>query len=157
MANYTASPSMDFGTAIKTCFNKYCCFTGRARRSEYWYWFLFTFIIGVLIGWVPVVGQLVSLAFILPNLGVAVRRLHDVGRSGWTLLLPFGLTFLGTILLIVGGVMAAGGETGALAIIGGIILLAGLIANIWLLILYCTDGHKEANQYGESPKYTEVA
>ena len=39
---------MTFGQSVSTCFNKYCCFTGRASRSEYWWWFLFTAIIGIL-------------------------------------------------------------------------------------------------------------
>jgi uncharacterized membrane protein YhaH (DUF805 family) len=38
---------MTFGKAIKTCFKKYCVFKGRARRSEYWYWILFTFLVGI--------------------------------------------------------------------------------------------------------------
>ncbi len=74
---------MDFLTAIKTCFAKYATFEGRARRSEFWFWWLFNFIIGIVLGWIPIIGWIISLALIIPNISVAVRRLHDTGRSGW--------------------------------------------------------------------------
>jgi len=73
---------MDFMTAVKTCFSKYADFNGRATRSEYWYFFLFQFICGIVLGWIPVVGWLVSLALLVPQLAVAWRRLHDMGKSG---------------------------------------------------------------------------
>lgn len=62
---------MDFMTAVKTCFSKYADFNGRATRSEYWYFFLFQFICGIVLGWIPVVGWLVSLALLVPQLAVA--------------------------------------------------------------------------------------
>ena len=75
---------MDFVTAVKTCvMQKYCCFEGRARRSEYW-WFC---LLSCVCGFIPIIGFIASLALLLPALGVCVRRLHDTGRSGWWLLL----------------------------------------------------------------------
>lgn len=47
---------MDFITAVKTCLSKYADFNGRARRSEFWYWYLFNFIVGLVLGWIPIVG-----------------------------------------------------------------------------------------------------
>ena len=73
---------MDFITAIKTALTKYFDFNGRARRSEYWWFALCNSIIGC----IPYV-QVVSFLLIIPGLAVAVRRLHDTGRSGWWLLL----------------------------------------------------------------------
>ena len=102
---------MDFGTAIKTCFNKYADFEGKAIRSEYWYWFLFCWICGALaiIIDVFVIGipfesfgpayLIVSLAVFLPTLAAGARRLHDIGKSGWWQLIS--LTGIGIILLIV--------------------------------------------------------
>ena len=91
---------MTFGDAIKVCFSKYADFNGRARRSEYWYWVLFSFLVGVVIGLVPVLGQIVCLAFLLPGIAVSVRRLHDIGKSGlWYLLCLIPL--VGAIVLIV--------------------------------------------------------
>ena len=80
---------MGFVEAIKACFGKYATFEGRARRSEYWYFCLFGFVVGLVLGWIPVVGMLISLAFLLPSISVGVRRLHDVGKSGWWYLLVF--------------------------------------------------------------------
>lgn len=74
---------MDFVTAIKTCFAKYATFEGRARRSEFWFWYLFNFIVGLVLGWIPILGWIISLALFIPGIAVAVRRLHDAGRSGW--------------------------------------------------------------------------
>ena len=73
---------MDFGTAIKTCFQKYATFAGRATRAEFWWWQLFSFIVGVAVGWIPIIGWLVSLALFIPGLAVAWRRLHDIGKGG---------------------------------------------------------------------------
>ena len=99
---------MTFMEAIKTCFNKYVTFTGRASRPEYWYWCLFsllgiicTFIIDGLIirdlDNAPV-NLLFSVVTALPGIAVSIRRLHDVNRSGWWLLLVF--TGIGLIPLI---------------------------------------------------------
>ena len=102
---------MDFGTAIKTCFSKYGTFDGQASKGEFWYWFLFAFICGVvarvvdvfIIG-IPVESYgtaylIGSVAFFLPSISVAARRLHDVGKSGWWQLI--GLTGIGLIPLII--------------------------------------------------------
>jgi uncharacterized membrane protein YhaH (DUF805 family)/RNA polymerase subunit RPABC4/transcription elongation factor Spt4 len=80
--------------------NKYCDFNGRARRREYWFYTLFSFLANIVLGWIPVLGWLISLGLILPGLGVAVRRLHDIGKSGWFLLLLL-IPLVGPIILIV--------------------------------------------------------
>lgn len=96
---------MTFADAIRSGFNNYANFNGRARRSAFWYWVLFYFlvalaaqIIDAVIG-VGILGFVVWLAFIIPNFAVGARRLHDIGRSGWWQLLV--LTFIGVIVLIV--------------------------------------------------------
>jgi uncharacterized membrane protein YhaH (DUF805 family) len=97
---------MSFGDAISTCFSQYVTFTGRARRSEYWYFFLFILLVevaAVVIGAVihfSLLGTVVSLAVLLPHLAVAVRRLHDTGRSGWWVLVGI-IPLIGTVMLIV--------------------------------------------------------
>lgn len=96
---------MGFADAIKSGFNKYVAFSGRAARSEYWFWTLFTIIASIVAGIIDTViglgfiGLLVSLGLFLPSLAVAVRRLHDLDRTGWWLLIAF--TGIGIILLIV--------------------------------------------------------
>ena len=73
---------------------RYALFTGRARRSEYWYFTLFSAIISVSLNFVelaleiPFISAFYSLAIMLPSIAVGVRRMHDVGKSGWYLLIP---------------------------------------------------------------------
>ena len=99
---------MTFMDAIKTCFTKYVTFTGRASRPEYWYWCLFS-LLGIICTFVidglilndlenTPVNLLFSIITFLPGLAVSVRRLHDVNRSGWWVLLLF--TVIGLILLL---------------------------------------------------------
>ncbi|MES2284888.1 MAG: DUF805 domain-containing protein [Bacteroidota bacterium] len=72
----------------------YATFDGRARRSEYWYFVLFNFIVtivlailGIMVNF-PFVDSIYSLAVLLPSIAVGVRRMHDVGKSGWFILIP---------------------------------------------------------------------
>ena len=83
---------MDFVSSIKRNMTTaaYAQFGGRASRSEYWWFYLFTLLAGLaaeIVG--STVGNLATLAFFLPGLALAVRRLHDVGRSGWWVLILF--------------------------------------------------------------------
>ncbi|MCH6198508.1 DUF805 domain-containing protein [Aquiflexum sp. LQ15W] len=109
----------------------YATFTGRARRSEYWFFYLFYFIflvmavlldnlLGITIEDTGI-GPLyfVSIfAMIVPGLAVTVRRLHDVGKSGWFYF----------------------------------IVLIPIIGSIWLLVLMVTDSQPGQNRYGKNPK-----
>lgn len=93
-----------FTDAIKICLNKYADFKGRATRAEYWWFFLFTFLAGAVVSWIPYVGEylggIVSLALIIPSLAVAWRRLHDMGKAGgWYFICLIPL--VGIIMLIV--------------------------------------------------------
>ena len=95
-----AEGMMGFGEAIKTCFSKYVDFSGRATRAEFWWFMLFSFIVMFVVGFFgKVLGAIVSLAFLLPTLAVDVRRLHDVGRSGWWILIAF-VPIIGFLLLL---------------------------------------------------------
>ncbi|MDT4844684.1 Inner membrane protein YhaI [compost metagenome] len=79
---------MDFQTAVKTCIAKYTDFTGRASRSEFWWFFLAQFGVLVVTGLIhQYVYFIAALALLLPALAVGARRLHDIGKSGWFLLL----------------------------------------------------------------------
>jgi uncharacterized membrane protein YhaH (DUF805 family) len=99
---------MDFGQSIKTCLNKYATFSGRAQRSEYWYFFLFMMIVNIvtsildsaILEDLPIFSLLATLALLVPSISVSVRRLHDTDRSGWWLLLGF-IPVVGVIVLIV--------------------------------------------------------
>lgn len=96
---------MDPVTSVKTCFKKYVDFSGRAPRPEYWWFALFEFVCLVVASAVSMkVGYwlygLAVLAFILPSLAVGVRRLHDIGKSGWFILIGL-IPIIGGIILIV--------------------------------------------------------
>jgi|SRR5271169_4657524 uncharacterized membrane protein YhaH (DUF805 family) len=99
---------MGFSEAIATCFRKYVVFSGRAQRPEYWYWFLFGLLIAILAAIVDhaifgpkteVISTLTSLGLLLPGLAVIVRRLHDIDRSGWWILI--GLVPLGGVIILI--------------------------------------------------------
>lgn len=113
---------------------KYADFSGRARRSEYWYFVLFylifaialavfDYILGTNIDPLPygVFYFLYSLAMIIPSIAVGVRRLHDIGKTG--------LMYL--------------------------IIFIPLIGAIWLIILFCIEGNEGDNKYGFDPKYID--
>ena len=91
---------MTFGESIQTCFSKYAEFSGRASRSEYWWWFLFVFLATMAASVVnDKVSALFSIAVMLPGLAVGTRRLHDIDKSGWFQLL-FLIPVIGWIILI---------------------------------------------------------
>jgi len=97
---------MGFGDAISTCFRKYVDFSGRAVRSEYWFFVLFQVLVIVVLSIVDailgigVLSTLASLAFLLPSLAVGARRLHDTDKSAWWLLIGL-IPLIGAIVLIV--------------------------------------------------------
>ena len=115
---------MSFTAAIRTCLSKYATFTGRARRSEFWYFYLFVMLLDIVVvvaspsSLQTPLEALVGLVVLLPNLAVSVRRLHDTGRSGWWLLI-------------------------------GLIPLAGPII---LIVLFASDTTYSGNEYGPAPK-----
>src|SRR5271155_5587853 len=97
---------MNFVQAISSGFSNYVKFSDRALRSEYWYWVLFSFL-GILITaiidgalGITLTYPLFGLATFLPSLAAAVRRLHDIDRSGWWILLVL-IPLVGSIVLII--------------------------------------------------------
>ena len=107
---YVPQPPLSFNEAVGTCFRKYFDFTGRARGSEYWYFFLFCVVIFIvatildinLFG-IPMedYGPVYSISFLgllIPSISAATRRLHDTGRSGWWQLLYF--TIIGSFWVL---------------------------------------------------------
>lgn len=102
---------MDFMTSVKTCFNKYANFKGRARRAELWWFFLFITIVSlvltaidmlVLSGTASEIGLLstiFSFAILIPSFAVGARRLHDINKSGWWQILGL-IPLLGWAIMI---------------------------------------------------------
>ncbi len=120
---YTKKEMMSFGEAIKTCFQKYATTKGRAQRSEYWWWTLFSSLVGAGLS-ILFVGILASdsssigndedafvmffiailayvLVFAIPSLAVLGRRLHDIGWSAWWIMLIFVPLNIGSLILFV--------------------------------------------------------
>jgi len=119
----------------------YADFNGRAGRGEFWQYILVYVVIVVLVWFLGVrlLGNLLSLALLLPSLGVSVRRLHDIGKSGWLLLLPAVPWFLlGAFIFVFW----------PLAVVAG---LAGLICTGYLIYLYAQPGVAGANEFGPAP------
>ena len=134
---YGARPAntMPFMDALKSCFQQYVGFSGRASRSEYWFFnlsffiaatglliltFVSLFVANALAGFLSFLSFVLYLGCFLPLLAVSVRRLHDLGKSGW-------MFFLGLI-----------------PIVGGILLL------VW----FVSDGQPYDNEYGAVPTNT---
>lgn len=92
---------MNFTDAVKTCFRKYADFSGRAKRPEYWWFFLFLVLASFVFDMLgDVIYVLFSLATLLPSLAAGARRLHDTNRSGWWQLLWI-VPIIGWIIAIV--------------------------------------------------------
>jgi uncharacterized membrane protein YhaH (DUF805 family) len=101
---------MGFTEAISAGFSNYVNFSGRASRSEFWFWVLFSVLVqivaqiidGVVFGFgsMSPISSLASLALLLPGLSVSIRRLHDTDRSGWWVLL-FLIPLIGAIILLI--------------------------------------------------------
>jgi uncharacterized membrane protein YhaH (DUF805 family) len=97
---------MSFVDAVRSVLTQYVGFTGRARRSEYWYFALFGILVSIVLSFLQLatntswITTIVGLALFLPSLAVSVRRLHDTGRSGWWILIGL-IPLIGTIVLIV--------------------------------------------------------
>jgi uncharacterized membrane protein YhaH (DUF805 family) len=92
---------------------KYAVFSGRSRRKEYWYFVLFNIIVSIVLGWIDallgtrgsyagagLLSGIYGLAVIIPSLAVTVRRLHDIDRSGWWILIGL-VPLIGVIVLLV--------------------------------------------------------
>jgi uncharacterized membrane protein YhaH (DUF805 family) len=135
-------------------------YSGRSRRMEYWSYALFTFVLQWLVGGAEdVLGlrsggrggpiqPLLLLALVIPGLAVSVRRLHDINRTGWWLIMPFA-----PILFWIAALL---GRFNALGLFR-VVMVAMLVAPLALLAMMCVPGTKGANRYGPDPKDRDLA
>lgn len=94
------APARSFPSAVRVCLARSFVVRGRASRSEFWYFALFTNVLPGLLGTVSAdLGAIVLLLLLVPGLTVSIRRLHDVERSGWYLLLVL-IPLIGPVLLL---------------------------------------------------------
>ena len=93
-----------FLEAVALFFSRYTDFGGRSRRSEYWWVMLFNVIVSFVLAMLPnslaFLSGLWSLAILVPSLAICIRRLHDVGKSGWWYLFIL-IPLVGGIILLV--------------------------------------------------------
>ncbi|MBQ6656777.1 MAG: DUF805 domain-containing protein [Ottowia sp.] len=155
-----AAQPVGFVDAVTTCLRKYVDFSGRASRSEFWFFVLAYWVASS----IPVIGPFLGLALLLPDLAVSARRLHDTGKSGWWQVLPNGLFLAGAVVFLSAAATAAGAagnltegsdeaaiEAAAASVAGTlpIVLLLWLAAIIVTIVLFCKKGQDERNQYDD--------
>ncbi len=103
---YRALPQVDIKTAVIKALQPYFNFEGRARRSEFWWFVLANFCASIVLSFLgnlinfPWLTTILSLALLIPSLGLTARRLHDIGKSGWMMLISI-IPIVGAILLII--------------------------------------------------------
>ena len=160
---------MNMLDAVKSVLTQYFGFSGRARRSEFWFWVLATILVAIVIALIEslmmgipsnVTGPISTIYILLifiPGLAVSFRRLHDIGRTGWWI----GGFFLAVIVfLIIMASISFGMVTGSASINNltafGFILIAALFGAfiywIVLLVFFCQDSVAGPNKYGPNPK-----
>lgn len=149
---------MDFKTSVTTCLKeKYARFSGRASRSEYW-WFVLAYVVGAILVSLTGIGVLYLLyvlALIVPVAAAGFRRLQDTGRPGWYIVIPIGLAVLGTLLRPAGPVVEGGqamqmpdmGSMGLMAVLGLVQLVVAVLFIYWLT----RPSQPETNAYGPPP------
>lgn len=139
-------------------------FEGRTRRSHFWIGWLICLGVGVVTGWIPLIGFIISLLLIWPNLAITVKRLHDMGKSGWFAIIPWVATVLGVIIGFTTVGISALTNASALeredpfavfALIGpafgafAFVMLVNLGFLIWIGV---TDSQPGDNRFGPNPK-----
>ena len=180
-ANYQTGPSMTFIEAVRECFRKYGDFSGRAPRPEYWWWLVGYVIAGSILATIDAfIVSLVDqedafsplylvfvLAVLLPSLAVTSRRLHDIGKSGWWLLVWIGITSIGWIPFALGAAALALGlldewsgtnvELIPLILGGFLTLVVQVSVFIWMVLWLARQGDAGPNSYGPSPRPAAAA
>ena len=174
-ARVMARPMMEPVEAVKTCFKKFSDFKGRARRSEYWWFMLFTLVVWWVISFLgtmtPVftyIGLILVLLLSIPQFAALTRRLHDSNHSGWWVFAMFVcfLVFYGSFAVMLAPHMSAlMGEGDNMAItlavhpspqamsVAAVAGFCYFILFIITLVFAVMDSHWTENKYGPSPKY----
>ena len=168
-------PMMSFGDAVQTCFRKFIDFKGRARRSEFWWFFLFgsivssgTNVLSNLGGLFLFIGLLITLVMLVPLSAAMTRRLHDTGRSGWWVVAAFVCILVdwiafstmfssGDILMMLAGKHDPAMQPTHYSLVATWIAfvtgVCGVFLSIFALGLCINDSQVDENKYGPSPKY----
>ena len=139
-------------------------FEGRARRSHFWIGWLICLGLSVVAGWIPILGGLISLALIWPNLAITVKRLHDMGKSGWFAAIPWvvnivcigvAVAMIGVTAIVNQSALEREDPAAILALLApalGVFLLLLLVNLGFLLWIGVTDSQPGDNRFGPNPK-----
>ena len=168
-------PMMTLPDAVRQVIRKYAEFSGRATRAEFWWWQLSVSIAGFALGSIDAsiasfgegnayspLGAVFGLATFLPGLAVAARRLHDIGKSGWWLVVFFTAGILGWIPIAAGLAVAAinglfdpvwSKATVVPLLLGiGIALVIWLVIAVWFVLWMARQGQTGDNRFGPDPR-----
>ena len=139
-------------------------FEGRTRRSHFWIGWLVCLGAGVVAGWLPLIGLVISIALIWPNLAVTVKRLHDMGHTGWLAAIPYvvgiiggiaAISMMGATAIMNASALEAEDPAAIMALLGpafGLFALIFLVALGFLLWVGLTDSQRGDNRFGPNPK-----
>ena len=139
-------------------------FNGRLRRQHFWISWLILFGVGFITGLIPIIGSLIGLVLIWPNVAITVKRLHDMGKTGWFAVIPWVANIVGFIMIISAVGMSIFTNPQAFenedpaammsmlgSMMGGVAIL--LLANLaFLLWIGITDSQRGDNRFGPNPK-----
>lgn len=175
-----------FGTAYKLFWKNYVNFTGRSRRSEYWYtvlWHIIVCIPGILLLVGGVIGLIMGLidnntnassvsvlcliigwiylavyglATLIPNYALLIRRFHDTGR---TMVIPIILFVFSIVINVVPPIIngqLSDNNNLTGSIVALILYLVLIVLNIYQIVVCCLDSQRQRNKYGVSPKYKDA-
>lgn len=164
MKEIEAKPMLSFTEALKESTSNVFRFTGRARRSEYWWTMLVVCLAEFILNFCGILSVL-NIFLSLAVIPLTFRRLHDTGRSGWWWGVGAIMKGVFIVVLLVKVMKVALGsyndepddfdEAIVFAMIGEYLIYALIICSyhLVLLIFLCLDGSREENRYGASPKY----
>ena len=144
----TEQPRVGFGEAISRGFTNYFNFNSRATRAEYWWWILFT----SLVGSIPIVNWVSWIVFLIPNISLTTRRLHDIGKDGWWQV-KIGLLFTAPVLfMIIAFFLPLPQWIFWVAITISMLII--LILAVWWIVWLARQGDTGPNKYGPDPRTT---
>lgn len=164
---------MTFEESVKFCLTKgYAKFQGRATRSEFWWFYLFSFLVNNAFSLldrvfsfviIELIGILVALAIFLPYIAVNARRLHDLNLSGWWqcfIYIPFAFLMIIISYFAINAQYIDARSMSSLAIglviCGGLCVLICVISSLVFLILFILRGTRGVNRFGEDPLEKEI-
>lgn len=140
-------------------------FEGRIRRSHFWIGWLILLGVNVVISWIPFIN-LLGIVLIWPNLAISVKRLHDMGKTGWLIAIPWVgsvVAFFAGFAMVIAAAVAngysedyyEGNPAAVFALMGpafGLFAIAGLLGLAFLLWIGIADSQKGENRFGPNPK-----